>query len=64
MALLASGDVEAGIARLEQAVKLNPVVFRAITDPKLSRALRRRLDASGYGAKNAWMYEGTPAASP
>ncbi len=64
MALLASGNEEAGMTRLEQAVKLNPAVFRAITDPKLARALRRRLDASGYGAKHAWMYEGTPAATP
>ena len=64
MALLASGNEEAGMTRLEQAVKLNPAVFRAITDPKLARALRRRLDASGYGAKHAWMYEGTPAAAP
>jgi tetratricopeptide (TPR) repeat protein len=64
MALLAAGDEDAGMTRLEQAVKLNPAVFRAITDPKLARALRRRLDASGYGAKHAWMYEGTPAATP
>ncbi len=64
MALLVAGNEEAGMARLEQAVKLNPAVFRAITDPKLARALRRRLDASGYGAKHAWMYEGTPAATP
>jgi O-antigen ligase len=64
MALLASGDEAAGMTRLEQAVKLNPAVFRAITDPRLARALRRRLDASGYGAKHAWMYEGTPAANP
>ncbi len=64
MALLASGDEEAGMSRLEQAVQLNPAVFRAITDPKLSRALRRRLDASGYGPKHAWMYQGTPAATP
>ncbi len=64
MALLAAGDEGAGMARLEQAVKLNPATFRAITDPKLARALRHRLDASGYGAKHAWMYEGTPAATP
>ena len=64
MALLAAGDEEAGMTRLEQAVKLNPAVFRAITDPKLARALRHRLDASGYGEKHAWMYEGTPAAAP
>ncbi len=64
MALLAAGDEDAGMTRLEQAVKLNPAVFSAITDPKLARALRRRLDASGYGAKHAWIYEGTPAATP
>jgi hypothetical protein len=43
---------------------LNPAVFREIKDAELSRAVRRRLDASGYGAKHAWMYDKTPAATP
>jgi O-antigen ligase/predicted negative regulator of RcsB-dependent stress response len=64
MTLLQAGNREAGMARLEKAVKLNPVVFRSITDANLANALRTRLDASGYGAKHAWMYEGTPAATP
>ena len=64
MALLMAGDREGGMARLERAVQLNPVVFRSISDAALAQALRRRLDASGYGPKHAWMYEGTAAANP
>ena len=64
MALIMSGDREAGMADLVRAVELNPVVFRTIQDPDLARDLRRRLDASGYGARHAWMYEHTPAANP
>jgi O-antigen ligase len=64
MALLASGDREGGMAQLERAVRLNPQVFRRIADPGLAQSLRRRLDASGYGTRHSWMYEGTPAATP
>jgi tetratricopeptide (TPR) repeat protein len=64
MTLLMSGNRENGMAHLVRAVKLNPAIFRELRDPELARALRRRLDASGYGTKNAWMYRGTPAASP
>ena len=64
MTLLAAGNREEGIAQLVRAVELNPAVFREIKDPALSRELRGRLDASGYGVKHAWMYEGTPAAQP
>jgi O-antigen ligase len=63
-ALLLTGDQEAGMAHLVRAVELNPTFFRQIKDPELSRALRRHLDALGYGEKQAWMYEGTPAATP
>lgn len=64
IALMIAGDREAGMAHLVRAVQLNPAVFREVRDPELARALRRRLDASGFGARHAWMYEGTPAAAP
>ncbi len=64
MALLALGDRASGLGHLMAAVKLNPVLFSKIGDPELSQALRRRLDADGYGARHAWLYEGTPAATP
>jgi hypothetical protein len=64
MAALLGGEREAALAHLVRAVELNPAVFREIKDATLSRDLRTRLDTSGYGAKHAWMYEGTPAATP
>lgn len=64
MALLMAGEREAGMAHLMRAVELNPAIFREVKDPALSRALRNRLDASGYGPKHPWMYEGTPAETP
>ncbi|MBZ5588298.1 MAG: O-antigen ligase family protein [Acidobacteriia bacterium] len=64
IALLMAGDREEGMSQLLRAVELNPAVFREIKDPDLSRSLRGRLDASGYGARNAWMYKGTPAEQP
>ena len=64
IALMIAGDREAGMAHLVRAVQLNPAVFREVRDPELARALRRRLDASGFGARHAWMYDGTPAAAP
>jgi tetratricopeptide (TPR) repeat protein len=64
MALLTAGNREAGMAHLERAVQLNPAIFREVRNPELAVALRRRLDASGYGVKHQWMYQGTPAASP
>jgi O-antigen ligase len=64
MALLALGDRASGLDDLMAAVKLNPVLFSMVGDPELSRALRRRLDADGYGGRHAWLYEGTPAATP
>jgi len=64
IALIMAGDRANGIAHLVRAVQLNPAVFREVRDPELSRALRRNLDASGYGAKHPWMYQGTPAAAP
>jgi len=62
--LLTAGDREAGLNQLVRAVQLNPAVFREIHDPALSRELRGRLDASGYGAGHSWMYQGTPAEQP
>jgi hypothetical protein len=64
IALLMVGERDAGMAHLERAVELNPAVFRTIADPDLSRSLRRRLDASGYGLAHGWIYDGTPAATP
>lgn len=64
MARLALGDEDAGLAHLERAVRLNPIIFKQITDTRVAHTLRRRLDASGYGTRHAWMYEGTPAALP
>ncbi len=64
MALMMTGDQEAGMAHLMRAVELNPAIFREVKDPALSRSLRRRLDASGYGPKHPWIFEGTPAATP
>jgi len=56
MALLALGDQEAGYTHLIKAVKLNPRVFTEITNAAVAEALRRRLDAEGYGRRNAWIY--------
>jgi hypothetical protein len=64
MTLLMAGDREECMNQLIRAVHLNPAVFREIKDTALSRELRGRLDASGYGARHPWMYEGTPAAQP
>jgi tetratricopeptide (TPR) repeat protein len=64
IALRMAGDREAAMAHLVRAVQLNPAIFREVRDPDLSRALRRRLDDSGYGARHTWMYTGTPAANP
>jgi len=64
IALLMAGDRDAGMTHLGRAVELNPAVFRTITDPDLSRSLRRRLDANGYGLTHGWIYDGTPAATP
>jgi hypothetical protein len=64
MALMMAGDQDGGMAQLVRAVQLNPAIFREVRNPDLARALRRRLDASGYGPRHAWMYQGTPAATP
>jgi tetratricopeptide (TPR) repeat protein len=64
IALTLAGSRETGMAHLVRAVELNPAIFRQVRDRDLARALRQRLDASGYGAKHAWMYVGTPAANP
>ena len=64
MALLMAGERETGMAHLMRAVELNPAIFRMVKDPAIARALRDRLDASGYGPKHPWMYERTPAATP
>jgi hypothetical protein len=64
MALLTAGNREDGMAHLARAVQLNPAIFREVRSPELAVALRRRLDASGYGVKHQWMYQGTPAAAP
>jgi O-antigen ligase len=64
IALIMAGERANGIAHLARAVRLNPAIFREVRDPELSRALRRNLDASGYGVEHPWMYEGTPAAVP
>jgi O-antigen ligase len=58
IALVALGDQEAGYAHLIRAVKLNPRLYRQITDPAIAAALRLRLDADGYGHRQAWMYPG------
>jgi hypothetical protein len=64
IAMRMTGDREAAMAHLVRAVQLNPAIFREVRDPDLARALRRRLDDSGYGAEHAWMYKGTPAENP
>ncbi|MFH1175856.1 MAG: O-antigen ligase family protein, partial [Acidobacteriota bacterium] len=61
IALLASGEREAAFSHLIGAVKLNPATFAEITDASLSRDLRRRLDADGFGRRHPWIYQGTPA---
>jgi len=61
MTMLAAGNHQEGMTQLVRAVHLNPAIFREVHDAALARELRGRLDASGYGARNAWMYEGTPA---
>lgn len=62
-ALVVAGDREAGLAHLVRAVELNPAILRQVTDMELARTLRRRLDASGYGVRHPWIYDGTPAAT-
>lgn len=64
VALLRTGDGAAGLAHLQRAVELNPAILRAVTDPGLARALRARLDASGYAARHPWIYGGTLLATP
>jgi O-antigen ligase len=64
MALIMAGNRPTGMAHLVRAVQLNPAIFREVREPELARALRRNLDASGYGVRHAWMYQGTPAATP
>lgn len=64
MALLALDERATGLENLMAAVKLNPAMFARIGDPSLSRALRLRLDADGYGTRHPWIYAGTPAAAP
>jgi O-antigen ligase len=56
IALLALGDQETGYAHLIRAVKLNPWMFRQVADPEMASALRRRLDADGYGTRYPWIY--------
>ena len=60
MALLALGDQEAGYAHLMRAIKLNPRLYGVIADPATAAALRRRLDADGYGLRQPWMYTVSP----
>jgi O-antigen ligase len=60
MALLALGDREAGYAHLMRAIKLNPRLYGAVADPAAAAALRRRLDADGYGLRQSWMYTARP----
>lgn len=61
MALIVSGDRQAGITHLVRAIKLNPKLLGGIADEQLARALRRRLDADGYGTRYPWIYRGTKA---
>jgi tetratricopeptide (TPR) repeat protein len=61
MALLASGERDAGMADLVRAVKLNPAIYRGIENADLARDLRRRLDLDGYSRRHPWIYEGTAA---
>jgi len=62
-ALLAAGEREAALTHFVRAIELNPAILRQVTDVELARTLRRRLDASGYGARHPWIYDGTPAAT-
>lgn len=62
-ALLAAGEREAALGHFVRAVELNPAILRQVTDIELARTLRRRLDASGYGARHPWIYENTAAAT-
>jgi len=64
MALIASGDRQAGMTHLIRAIKLNPKMLERVTDEQLARALRRRLDADGYGTRYPWIYRGTRAETP
>lgn len=64
MALVLTGEREAGLTHLARAVELNPVILKQIKDTGLAQELRRRLDASGYGTRHPWIYDGTAAATP
>ena len=57
IALLSLGDQETGYAHLMRAVKLNPWIYGQVSDPEMASALRRRLDADGYGQRNPWIYK-------
>jgi hypothetical protein len=61
MALILSGDREAGLVHLVRAVELNPAVLKEVQNPELAESLRRRLDAEGYGTRYPWIYRGTAA---
>lgn len=62
MALLALGEQESGYAHLVRAVKLNPWVLGQVSRPEVAAALRRRLDADGYGTRYPWIYKTSPHA--
>lgn len=64
VALLLVGEREAGLAHIVRAVKLNPTIFRRVTNAELANSLRLMLDADGYGKRHPWIYKNTPAEKP
>ena len=56
IAALLAGNRNAALDQLERAVRLNPVLYREVRDDETRRALRARLDASGYVARHPWAF--------
>lgn len=51
------GEVASGLDHLERAVRLNPAIFANIDNPETARAVRQRLEATGYAALYPWVFE-------
>jgi O-antigen ligase len=56
VAALLAGDRGAALDQLEIAVRLNPVLYRQVRDEETRRALRARLEATGYVARHPWAF--------
>jgi O-antigen ligase len=56
VAALLAGDRAPAVEQFERAVRLNPVLYREVRDDETRRALRVRLEQSGYVERHAWAF--------